>query len=408
MNDSRESGKPQYPLEGIIVVDFTHAASGPFCTMILSGLGAKVIKIEHPTMGDSSRQMGEPIEDQDASDYFAGLNSGKRSLAIDLKHERGRDLALGLVANADVVVENFRAGVMDRFGLGYSECAKERPHLVYCSIQGFSNDGPWATRAANDIMMQSLSGLMAMTGEPEGPPVRLGSSVCDLASGLYAACGILAAIVARDSFPTGQHIRIPMFHASLALSANLIPRVLDLGLIPERHGSGHPQLVPYQAFRCSDNRYIVVGVFTDKAWLGLCRAIERSDLECDLSYSTNPLRLRHRKVLITALESEFAKRRCSDWMEILDAADVPNSPVLNLGEALRTPEALRSGTTQVVPLGDSEVHVATLPIRSHEWGAPPPSLGPPSLGADTERILSGLLGIAPIELAELRAQGIVR
>lgn len=394
------------PLEGIRVLDFTHAAAGPFATMWLGDLGAEVLKVEKPGRGDGSRYMGESLGGTENSDYYASLNRNKRDILIDLRSPEGSGLARKLAAACDVVVQNFRPGVMDRLGLGFGALAALRPGLVYCSISAFGAGGPWRDRPANDIIMQGVSGLMSLTGEPDGDPVRVGTPMCDFATGLFALSGVLAALYARDAHPSGQHVLVNMFDSTIAMMANYVPAVLSLGRTPARQGRGHAQLVPYQAFRCGDGQHLIVGAFTDAFWRRLCRAAAVEWLVGDPRFTTNADRLAHRDELVLVFETVFATRPRDEWLHLLDGADVPTTPVLTLREALTSEQAGANGTVVEVPETDPPLFTAGLPVRAPEWSQPPAG-SPPAMGTDTVDILRGLLGLSTSEIDGLAARDVV-
>ncbi|HET6190315.1 MAG TPA: CoA transferase [Trebonia sp.] len=403
MDNTAEPRAP-LPLAGIRVLDFTHAAAGPFATMLLADLGADVIKVEKPGRGDGARYMGEPMLGPLESDYYVALNRNKRDVLIDLQDDRGRQLALDLAAQCDVVVQNFRPGVMDRLGLGFADVSTQRPGIVYCSISAFGPAGPMSGRPANDIIMQSMSGLMGVTGEVGGGPVRIGAPVSDYGSGLFGLIGVLAALHARDDHPEGQHVQVSMLDSSIALMANYIPAVVTLGKRIPRLGRGHAQIVPYQAFECADGSYVMVGAFTNGFWVRLCSAVGRAEWAQDDRFRSNAGRLRHRDLLLTELAEIFLTRTRDDWQAVLDDADVPNSPVLELNEALESPQVAFNETVQDV--GTSEQPCATVrcPVRSPSWPYRD-ALPPPAMGAHSADVLTELLGLTPDAIEDLFATG---
>jgi crotonobetainyl-CoA:carnitine CoA-transferase CaiB-like acyl-CoA transferase len=400
------AGASPAPLHGIRVLDFTHAAAGPFATMWLADLGAEVLKVEKPGRGDGSRYMGESLDGTPNSDYYASINRNKRDILINLQVPAGADVARKLAATSDVVVQNFRPGVMDRLGLGFESLAALRPGLVYCSISAFGTTGPWRDRPANDIIMQGITGLMSLTGEPDGDPVRVGTPICDYATGLFGLAAILAALFARDKHPAGQHVQVNMFDSTIAMMANYIPAVLSLGRTLTRQGRAHAQLVPYQAFRCSDEEYLIVGAFTDGFWRRLCDAVGLDRLVSDERFATNSDRIANRDALIPILEDVFVTRPRLEWLGVLEAVDVPATPVYTLAEALATEQARANSTIADLPETDPRLFTVDLPIRSREW----PQTArrkPPSMGADTAQILAGVLGLSRAEIDELVANEVV-
>ena len=394
------AGASSAPLQGIRVLDFTHAAAGPFATMWLADLGADVIKVEKPGRGDGSRHMGESLDGTLNSDYYASLNRNKRDILIDLQTPAGVDLALKLAATCDIVVQNFRPGVMDRLGLGFAALAPLRPGLVYCSISAFGATGPWRDRPANDIIMQGITGLMALTGEPDGDPVRVGTPVCDYATGLFALVSILAALFARAEHPSGQHLQVNMFDSTIAMMANYIPAVLSLGRKLKRQGRAHEQLVPYQAFRCSDGEYLIVGAFTDAFWRRLCDAVGLASLLSDSRFTTNADRIANREMLIPQFEEVFATRPRQEWLRVMEDVDVPATPVLELVDALASDQARANGTVLELRGSEPRLFTAGLPVHSDHWPQPP-QRKPPSMGADTSDILERVLGLTREQIAKL-------
>jgi crotonobetainyl-CoA:carnitine CoA-transferase CaiB-like acyl-CoA transferase len=396
------------PLEGLRVLDFTHAAAGPFTTMMLADLGAEVIKVERPDGGDGARTMGSPMPgfEKRNSEYYLALNRNKEGVAIDLSGPAGVDLARRLAATADVVVENFRPGVMERLGLGYEDLRAPARGLVYCSISAFGPDGPWAARPANDIIMQSVSGLMGVTGEVGGGPVRIGAPVADYGAGLFALAGILAALHAREAHPEGQQVEISMLEASLNLLCNYVPSVAGLGARIPRLGRGHAQIVPYQAFACADGEYVMVGAFTRAFWRNLCRAVGHEEWIEDPDYATNSARLRNRDALVGELGAIFARRTREEWLDALEVADVPASPVLELDETLALEQVTGRGTLLGIDEEDRHVDVVRSPIRNRAWAEREPRMAP-ELGRDTAAVLGDALGLSAAEVGELEAEGVV-
>jgi crotonobetainyl-CoA:carnitine CoA-transferase CaiB-like acyl-CoA transferase len=392
------------PLDGLRVLDFSHAAAGPFATMFLADMGAEVVKVEKPGRGDGARYMGEPMLGPIESDYYLALNRNKKSVLIDLSTDDGRALATGLARTCDIVVQNFRPGVLDRHHLGYEDLRKVREGLVYCSISAFGSSGPWRDRPANDIIMQSVSGLMGITGEVDGGPVRIGAPISDYATGLFALAGILAALHRRDQLPEGQHVEIAMLDASMAMMANYIPSVATLGKTIPRLGRGHAQIVPYQAFLCGDGQYVMVGAFTNGFWRRLADAVGHPEWKDDPRFASNADRLAHRDVLLSTLEEIFRRRTRAEWLAVLEEADVPNSPVLELPDAIRAEQAVHNRVVQ--RLEGAELDVIKLPVESDRW-SPSPATVPPVMGEHTDEVLGKLLGLDRERIDALVDAGVV-
>jgi crotonobetainyl-CoA:carnitine CoA-transferase CaiB-like acyl-CoA transferase len=399
---------PVLPLSGIRVLDFTHAASGPLTTMLMADMGADVIKIERPQYGDGSRSMGVSVPGfpRGNSDYYLSLNRNKKSVALDLAQAQGAEVVRRLVQLSDVVIQNFRPGVMDRLGLGFSDLCPLRKSLIYCSISAFGDAGPWSRRPANDIIVQSVSGLMGVTGEIGGGPLRVGAPVSDYSAGLFALAGVLAALHARQSHPTGQHVKVSMLESSLNLMCNYIPSVAGLGATIPRLGRAHAQIVPYQAFGCADGEYVMVGAFTREFWLNLCRALGHEEWAMDPRFATNTARLKHRDLLVTQLEEIFAAHPRAHWLAVLDEADVPSSPVFELHEAVRSEQVEFDGSIQQMAEGDRHTYVARSAVRSEQWVTAPLRLAP-GLGADSVMVLESVLGMSPAAVRDLIREGVV-
>lgn len=394
------------PLAGIRVLDFTHAAAGPFATVILADLGAEVIKVEKPGRGDGSRYMGKPMIGPLDSDYYLSLNRNKRGIGLDLQTEEGREIALDLAEQSHIVMQNFRPGVMDRLGLGFEQIRKRSPGVVYCSLSAFGSTGPLSSRPANDIIMQSMSGLMGITGEVGGGPVRVGAPISDFSTGLFGLVGVLSALFVRDQHSEGQHVEVAMLDASIALMSNYLPAVLGRGETVPRSGRTHAQIVPYQAFECSDGAYVMVGAFTTGFWVRLCDAIGRPEWPADERFATNAKRLENRDILVPMLEEIFRSRTREEWLEVLDEADVPSSPVLELHEAVQSEQALHNEVVQDVGTDGNYIPTVRFPVRSSSWPLAE-SATPPRIGEDSEDILRDVLGKTNDEVAHLLAAGAV-
>lgn len=394
------------PLAQLRVLDFSHAAAGPYAAQCLADMGADVLKVERPGRGDGARYMGEPLFGPEDSDYFVGLNRNKRSVLIDLRTAEGAELARELAGTCDIVIQNFRPGVMERLGLGYEDLRERRTGLVYCSISAFGSSGPWRELPANDVIMQSVSGLMGVTGELGGGPVKIGTPVCDYAAGLFGLTGILAALYVRAQHPEGQHVEVSMLDASVALMSNYIPSVLDLERTIPRLGRAHAQLVPYQAFSCADGEYLMVGAFTNAFWERLCRAIDKPEWLEDERFRSNGRRVEHREEIVPQLEAVFATRPRAAWLELLREADIPVSPVFELHDALRCEAAVHGKTTFEIEDGDRSAHVARFPVRGEDWEPGRHRLAP-RMGQHTEQIVRDLLEKSDDEISALLAAGVI-
>jgi crotonobetainyl-CoA:carnitine CoA-transferase CaiB-like acyl-CoA transferase len=389
------------------VLDFTRVASGPFATMFMSDFGAEVIKVERLGVGDETRSLGFPVPGHPAgdTDYFMSMNRRKKSLSLDLRKPAARDIARRLATMSDIVIENYRPGVADRLGIGFDELRALRRNLVYTSISGFGPSGPWANKPANDIIMQSLSGLMGVTGEAGGPPVRVGSSICDLATGLFALAGTLAALGIREHHPEGQHVEIPMLDASIAMLGNMITSAWA-GVQFPRAGRNHPQIMSYSSVECADGKYVTIGAFSETFWRRLCKLIGHEEWLDDPRFASNATRLNNREYIDGEIQRSFLAKTRDEWVELLDAADIPCAPVLELDEAIRTEQAVSNGIVQRVSNGEADIGVISNPIHSGQWHSQQPTF-PPRLGENTREVLADLLAMDTHEIDDLVESGAV-
>jgi crotonobetainyl-CoA:carnitine CoA-transferase CaiB-like acyl-CoA transferase len=396
------------PLDGLKVLDFSHAVAGPFTSLWLADLGAETIKIEKPGRGDGARHMGEPMLGPLDSDYFVSVNTNKRSVLLDLHKDDGVAIAQSLAAKCDIVVENFRPDVMDRLKLGFKDLSVPGRGLIYCSISAFGSTGPWKDRPANDIIMQGISGMMSITGEPDGDPVRVGSPISDFSTGLFGLSGVLAALHVRPQFPDGQHIKVNMLDSTTALMANYIPSAIDLGREIPRLGRGHPQIVPYQAFRCSDDGYVIVGAFTQGFWRRFCGAVGHKEWITDVRFADNAVRLVNRSILVPMIEAIMVGRSRAHWTEVLAEFDVPHTPVQTLRESLASEQAANNLTTRPVVDADGKTiaHTVANPIRSTQWREPA-NRAAPTMGDSTLSVLTELLQMDGNQVTALADAGVI-
>ncbi|ANY10253.1 carnitine dehydratase [Pseudonocardia sp. HH130630-07] len=373
-------------MHGVRVVEFCSVAAGPFAGMLLADMGADVIKVEHPGGGDSMRSW-PPLSDG-YSENFASLNRSKRSVALDLKDPAQRDAARELVAGADVVVENNRPGVMERLGLGHEELRAADPRLVYCSISAFGQTGPRSGEGGFDLTLQAMSGIMSVTGEPGGDPVKCGVPLSDFTTGLYAAFAVAAALRARAESGRGAHVDAAMFGCSLAVAALQTSEFFGRGSDPVKLGSAHPRNAPYQAFRCADG-HVAMAAGNDGLWQRVCTAVDRPDLATDERFASTALRAAHQETLREALESGFADRTVADLLAAFRAGGVPCAPINTYSQALADPQVGHMGWVQPVTLPNghetrtfvSPLRIDGRPVTGHR--------PPPGLGEHTDEVLRG-------------------
>jgi crotonobetainyl-CoA:carnitine CoA-transferase CaiB-like acyl-CoA transferase len=379
------------PLSGVRVLDLTRVLAGPFGTMILGDLGADVIKVEEPRGGDQVRGL-EPFYEGDVSHYFLAINRNKRSIAVDLKSAAGRDLLLDLTEQCDVVIENFRPGVMGRLGLGFDALRERRGDVILCSISGFGAAGPLSDRPSFDLVTQARSGVMSITGEADGPPTKMGLPMGDLSGGLWGAIGILAALHRRDRTGEPQHIDLSLLDGLVALLGYLGQLALLTGKGPERVGSSHHTVVPYGRFEVKDG-HLVLALHVGRFWRNFCRAIERADLIEDPRFRTTADRSRNRAELLPIVEEVLRTRTRAEWEVILEAGDVPHGPILDVAEALEQEQIRSRGllSTMTHPLA-GELQVVGPPIRFIGEAEQRELRPAPLLGEHTREICRELLG----------------
>jgi len=383
------------PLQGVRVLDMTWALAGPFCTMLLSDLGAEVIKVENPDEGDPSRKNFPFVKG--VSSYFLSVNRGKRSITVNLRHPKGKEIILGLARKSDVLVENFRPGVMDRLGLGYKALREVNPRIIYAACSGFGQTSPYANRPAYDVIVQGMGGTLSITGEAGGGPVRVGFSIGDIGGGVFTALGILSALHERERSGEGQMVDVSMLDCQIAFLENAFARHFATGEVPERIGTRHPVLTPFQAYPTRDG-YLVVAAARDPFWQKFCKVIQREDLV------TDP---KNHKELEKEVTQALKSKSTAEWVELMIQEDIPCGPMNRVDELAHDPHTTtremiaevkhsKAGNFKVV---NSPIKLSRTPVKLEKAN--------PELGENTEEILTGLLGYRREDIAGLREEKVI-
>lgn len=390
-------------LEGLRVLDLTRVLVGPYTTMILADLGAEVIKLEMPGAGDDARAFPPHVAGESA--YFMSLNRNKRSLTLNLKAEAGKALFLEMVQQVDVVVENFRPGTMERLGLGYDVLKAINPRLIYAAASGFGHTGPYAQRAAYDAIVQAMGGIMSITGQPDGEPTRVGTSIGDITAGLFAAIGILAALHHREKTGAGQMVDVSMLDCQVAILENALARYAVEGVVPRPIGNRHPSIVPFEPFATADGQ-LMVAAGNDALWAKLCRALELPALVDDPRFCSNPLRNENYTALRPLIAARMAGKTTAAWQTILDAAGVPNGPINAVDQVIADPQVrAREMIVDVEHPRAGTLQLPGIPIKLSET---PGAIRRPAplLGEHTREVLSTLFGYSDEEIDALARQDI--
>ena len=394
----------QTPLNGLRVLDFSHALAGPYCSLLLAHYGASVYKLEEPDSGDIGRHWGPPFVGDTAA-FFLGLNCGKRSISIDLKKPEGLELCLEMMEKVDVVLENFRPGTLTRLGLGYEQAKARNPKLIYCSISGYGQNGPARDYPAMDLILQASSGLISITGAMGGEQVRCGHSVADVTAGMFALIGILMALQSRNQTGIGQFVDVSMFDSMISAMASVFANYLGAGVVPRPWGTAFSTIVPYRTFPTKD-REIAIAVASDKLWTIFCEAMGHPELIDHPHYRTNALRVMNRGVLEPMLAAIFKQDTADHWFQKLNSAGVPCSPVRTIDEVVNDPQSVvRAMFPQLANVEKSLV--TGVPVK---FSVTPGEVrsGPPALGQHSGEILTELLHLNAAKLDELESAGVIR
>jgi len=392
-------------LEGIRVLDLSRIVAGPFCSQILGDMGAEVLKIEHPSVGDDSRTWGPPFQNGE-SVYFFCANRNKKSVTVDMKAPRGKAIIQELAKRSDVLLENFKPGTLEKLGLGWDVLRADNPRLIFCSVSGFGQTGPYAERGGYDVIVQAVGGLMGITGHPDSPPVKVGVAMTDVCTALYAHGAILAALYERDRTGEGQRIEVSLLESQIAVLINVASSFLNAGGIPGKCGTSHVNIVPYQAFKTLDG-YMIIGAGNDRLWVKLCEAIGLPEVGRDSKYATNEQRVQHREEVVRLLENRLATRTRREWETVLAPTGIPCGPINQLDEVFADPQVqhlhmvleAEHPQTGKIRMVRNPVTFSRTPVDLRQ--------APPRLGEHMEEVLCNVLGYSVAEVATLRGMGVV-
>jgi len=398
---------PNGPLAGLRVLDLTRVLAGPTCTQMLGDLGAEIIKIERPEAGDDTRGFAPPfVPNTRESAYFVGVNRNKKSVTVDLAKPEGQAIIHKLLAHCDILAENFKVGALAKYGLGWEQLKAKYPKLIYCSITGFGQTGPYAPRPGYDALIQAMGGVMSLTGEPNGAPQKVGVPVADLFAGLYGCIGILAALNHRNATGEGQQIDIGMLDTHVAWLANQGMNYLATGENPPRLGNQHPNIAPYQEFPTRDG-YIILAVGNDPTFERFCKAVGQEQLLADPRFATNPIRVANRDLVTATLTPVMQSRTTAEWIRLLEAEKIGCGPINTLEQVFADPHVIARDMVVEMPHASGEtVKVIANPVK---LSATPPQYRspPPLLGQHTDEVLGELLRLSAEDIERLRAGGIV-
>lgn len=393
-------------LQGIRVLDLSRVLAGPWAGQLLADLGAEVIKVERPGAGDDTRHWSPPALADGTAAYYLAANRGKQSLTVDITKAEGQAIIRSLAANCDVLLENYKVGGLAKYGLDYDSLKAMNPRLVYCSITGFGQDGPYAELPGYDYIVQGMSGLMSITGPADGEPHKVGVAVTDLFTGLYAANAVQAALLARERTGEGQYIDMALFDCALAMLANVNMNWLIGGEVPPRLGNGHPNIVPYQVFATGENGHFILACGNDKQFRAVCEVAALPQLAADPRFASNQQRVQHRDTLVPQLAAAFMAKGRDEWLRLLDEAGVPCGPINNVAEAFADPQIrhrqlqidLPDQNGNLVPQVASPIRLSGTPLQYRNSA--------PALGQHTDSVLQQL-GYDAVTIAQLRANGTV-
>ena len=393
-------------LQGVRVIDLTRILAGPYCTMMLGDLGAEVIKIEAPGRGDDTRHWGPPFTESGEAAYFMCVNRNKRSLTLNLKSERGLEILKDMISQGDVLVENFKAGTLSRWGLDYERLQELRPGLIYCTVTGYGYTGPYSSRPGYDFIVQAMGGFMSITGPKEGDPHRAGVAIADISAGMFAASAVLAALYARERTGEGQRIDMALLDSQIALLTYAASNYFVSGETPARHGNAHPNIVPYQSFTARDGQF-AFAAGNDSQWEKFCGAVDRPQWLHDERFRTNSARVQNRDLVAAALDDLFVTRDAAHWLALCEQIGLPAGPINSIDRVFEDAQVqaremrvtAQHSENGDVPLLNSPLRIPTAPTSIRR--------APPTLGEHTEEVLAEMFGLDAASVAALRQEGVV-
>ncbi len=395
-----------HSLEGLRIIDLSRIVAGPLATQLFGDYGAEIIKIEQPGIGDDSRQWVPPAAPDGSPTYFFSVNRNKKSVTLNLKQSRGKEILRALVRQADILIENFKPGTMEELGLGYERLRPENPRLIYCAISGYGSSGPKREWAGYDAIMQGMTGLMSITGEPDGPPLKVGVALIDEITALYAHGAILAALYYREKSGQGQKVECSLLECGVASLMNAAAAYLIAGEVQGRWGSAHASVVPYQAFKAKDD-YLMVGAGNERLWKAFCEVVGAPEWADDPRFDSNAKRVARREELVSMIEERLQVRTRDEWVEAFGAAGLPTGPINTVADVFKDPQALHRGMVQEVTHPTAgRVKLVGIPVK---FSLTPGAITapPPLLGQHTEEVLGRLLGLSAAELAQLKQDGVI-
>jgi len=393
------------PLEGVLVLDLSRIMAGPFCSMILGDLGAEVIKVERPGSGDDTRAWGPPFIGGEST-YYLSINRNKKSITVNLKSTKGIEIIKEMVKRSDILLENFAPGTMEKYGLAYDTLSKINPGLIFCSITGYGPDGPYKNRTGYDLVASAVGGLMSITGEEGGPPVKVGIAITDVVTGLFAHGAVLAALHARQKSGRGQRIDVSLLEAQVAALINAASGYLNSGKVPIRLGTAHESIVPYEAFKTKD-KYIIIAAGNDKIFASLCEVLGIPELAHDPRFSTNAQRVANRKELIPILHAGTVKKTADDWVRIFEENGIPSGPINDVKGVFEDPQVLHRGMLlEMRHPTAGKIRIAGIPVKYSDTKAEA-RLHPPLLGEHTDEILKKYLGYDDRAIEQLRKEKVI-